>query len=209
MERRKFVLSVGTLAAGGSFALGTGAFSSVEAERDVSVTVAADASAYLGIQAVDGPNGEYVDTSDGDTLAINLTDSNDNVSGGGEGINTNAVTAIDDVFEIRNQGTREIDAAVTPLAFGDLEGTIFPPDVDGALAVLLVPQNPDEIDVDIEWGVVWPGIPVPEDVTFTAIRNLGTGDAIRFGLLAMAVPETAVGTVDVSDEFVITGESTQ
>lgn len=50
MDRRKFVLSVGALAGGGSLALGTGAFSSVEAERDVGVTVADDASAYLGIQ---------------------------------------------------------------------------------------------------------------------------------------------------------------
>ncbi len=47
MDRRKFVLSVGALAGGGSLALGTGAFSSVEAERDVGVTVADDASAYL------------------------------------------------------------------------------------------------------------------------------------------------------------------
>lgn len=207
MDRRKFVTSVGALAGAGGLALSTGAFSNVEAERDVGVAVTEDASAYLGIQPADGPNGEYADTTGNDALAINLTGSNDGVSGGGAGINTNAVTTVANVFEIQNRGTQDVDAAVTPLAFGDLEAQLFPPDLEGALAVLLVPQNPDRIDVDVEWGVVLPGLQIPVDVSVIAIKNLSPGDQLRFGLLAMAIPESAVGTVDVSDEFVITAEA--
>lgn len=201
MDRRKFVLSVGALAGGGSLALGTGAFSSVEAERDVGVTVADDASAYLGIQPGDGPNGDYADTTDNDALAVNLTDSNDNLVG--EGINTNAVTTIGDVFQIRNQGTQDIDAAVTPLAFGDIDGQLFPPNIDGALGVLLVPQNADRIGVEIEFGLTFPYI----DTSLIGIRGLSPGDSLRFGMVAVAIPSSAVGTVDVDDEFVVTGDA--
>lgn len=201
--------SLGVLAAGGAGAAGTGAFSNVEAERDVTITVAEDSSGYLGIQPGDGPNGNYVDTTGNDALAVNLTGDNDNIGSGvagGLGINANALTSISDVFKIRNQGTQDIDVAVTPLAYGDVDGTVFPPDVDGALAVLLIPQNPDEIDVEIEWGVVWPGIPVPEDVEFTGIRGLSPGDEFRFNLLGIAIPDSAVGSVSISDEVMITAE---
>lgn len=201
--------SVGVLAGGTGAAIGTGAFSSVEAERDVAVTVAEDANAYLGIEPMDGPNGNYVDTTSSDALAVNLTGSNDNVDdgiAGGTGLNTNAVTAIGDVFQIQNQGTQDVELAVTPLAFGDVDGTVFPPAVDGALAVLLIPQNPDNIDVDIEWGTVWPGVPVPEDVSFIGIKDLSPGDALQFSLLGMAVPDSAVGSVSISDELMITAK---
>lgn len=197
MERRKFVLSVGTLAAGGSLALGTGAFSSVEAERDVSVTVAEDASAYLGIQPGDGPNGNYVDTDDNDTLAINLTGDNDNIGdgvAGGEGINANAATGISDIFKIRNQGTQDIELEVAPLAFGEVD--LF--DFDGVLGVLLVPQIGDlEMGFDLSWEPA---------VNLISISELSPGDEIDFSLLAFAVPEDAVDSVAVGDEIEITAE---
>ncbi len=155
--------------------------------------------------AGDGPNGDYVDTTDNDALAVNLTGSNDNLVG--EGINTNAVTTIADVFQIRNQGTQEIDGAVSPLAFGDIDADLFPPNLDGALAVLLVPQNADRLGVEIDWGVIWPGIPYPEDISLIGIRGLSPGDSLRFGLVAVALPSSAVGSVEVNDEFVVTGDA--
>lgn len=199
MDRRKFVLSVGALAGGGSLALGTGAFSSVEAERDVGVTVADDASAYLGIQPGDGPNGNYVDTNDDDTLAINLTGDNDNIGdglAGGEGLNTNAVTGISDLFEVQNQGTQPIDLEVSPLAFGDLDLDWF--GVDGILGVLLVPQiGQVELDLNFDWTI---------PANMISISELAPGEAITFGLAAFAVPESAVDTVAVSDMIEITAE---
>lgn len=197
MQRRKFALSVGTLVAGGSLALGTGAFSSVEAERDVAVTVADDASAYLGIQPGDGPNGNYVDTTASDALAINLTGDNDNIGdglAGGEGLNANAVTGIDDLFTIQNQGTQEIDLEVTPLAFGDVDWLEF----DGVLGVLLAPQA-GEIDIEVEWGI-------PPSVNVISLSTLSPGDEIDFGLVAFALPESAVDAVIVDDEIEITAE---
>lgn len=192
MQRRKFVISAGALAAGGSLALGTGAFSSVEAERDVTVTVSEDASAYLGIQPGDGPNGDYADTTDSDALAINLTGDNDAVDG--EGINANAVTGISDLFTIRNQGTQEIELRVAPLAFGDVDWQDF----DGVLGVLLVPQIGDrELGFDLDWTL---------PVNMISISELEPGEQIDFSLLAFALPDTAVDSVEVSDEIEITAE---
>lgn len=198
MERRKFVLSVGTLAAGGSLALGTGAFSSVEAERDVGVTVADDASAYLGIQPGDGPNGNYVDTTGSDALAISLTGENDNIGdglAGGKGLNANAVTGIDEIFQIQNQGTQDIELQVTPLAFGDVNWQGF----DGVLGVLLVPQA-GGIGIDVEWP--------PSESNFISVSTLSPGDEIDFGLAAFALPESAVDSVIVDDQIEITAEET-
>ncbi|MFC4247264.1 hypothetical protein ACFOZ7_09685 [Natribaculum luteum] len=198
MERRKFVLSVGALAAGGSLTLGTGAFSSVEAERDVAVNVADDASAYLGIQPGDGPNGNYVDTTASNALAINLTGDNDNIGdglAGGEGLNANAITGIADIFQVQNQGTQEIELQVTPLAFGDVSWQNF----DGVLGVLLVPHA-GSIDVEIEWGI-------PPSVNFISISTLSPGDEIEFSLVAFALPESAVDSVAVDDEIELTAEA--
>jgi hypothetical protein len=72
--------------------------------------LAEDASAYLGIQPTDQSNGNYVDTTSNDALAINFTDSNNNIGdgiAGGEGNqyncgNGDCVTEIADVFEICN-----------------------------------------------------------------------------------------------------------
>lgn len=197
MDRRKFVLSVGTLAAG-SLGLGTGAFSSVEAERDVAVTVAEDANAYLGIQPGDGPNGNYADTTDAGELAINLTGDNDNIDdglAGGQGINVNAVTGISDIFKIQNQGTQDIELEVAPLAFGDVNIFAF----DGVLGVLLVPQiGGMEFAYDESWD---------PSTNLISISELSPGDKIDFSLLAFAVPEDAVDSVAISDEIEITAEA--
>ncbi|WP_256297248.1 DUF1102 domain-containing protein [Haloarchaeobius salinus] len=113
MERRKFIAGVGSLAAGGAAALGTGAFTSVSATRDIDVEVADDASAYLRLEGTGGANSEYVtDDGDGGTLAINL-DSSNATSAGGDGVNPDAVTQIDDLFVIENQGTQEVDVSLS------------------------------------------------------------------------------------------------
>ncbi len=198
MERRKFVLSVGALAAGGSLTLGTGAFSSVEAERDVAVNVADDASAYLGIQPGDGPNGNYVDTTASDALAINLTGDNDNIGdglAGGEGLNANAITGIADIFQVQNQGTQEIELEIAPLAFSDVDMSDF----DGILGVLLVPQiGQIDLGYDLSWEPA---------VNLISISTLSPGDEIEFSLVAFALPESAVDSVAIDDEIELTAEA--
>lgn len=129
MQRRKFVIGMGALTSGAAAAVGSGAFSSVTATRDVDVSVADDASAYLRLEATDGANADYVtDDGNGGTLSIDLSPSNDGVTGGGEGINPDAVTRIDDLFAVENQGTQTVDVALSKS--GDHAGLVgfFPDD---------------------------------------------------------------------------------
>jgi hypothetical protein len=108
MQRRKFLVGLGSLAAGGAAAVGTGAFNSVEADRRFAVEIAGDNYAYLGLSGTGTSNDEYLtQTGSGNTLAIALTDSNV-TTGGGDGINDEAETIINPLFEVTNQGTQEI-----------------------------------------------------------------------------------------------------
>lgn len=102
---------MGALASGAAATLGTGAFSSVTATRDVDVEVADDASAYLRLEGAGGANSEYV-TDDGNdgTLTIDL---NSDDATKGDGVNPDAVTEIDNLFVVENQGTQEVDVSIT------------------------------------------------------------------------------------------------
>ncbi|RLM49674.1 DUF1102 domain-containing protein [Halorubrum sp. Atlit-28R] len=120
MNRRKFIAALGAAATGTSAAVGTGAFTSVSADRGVSVSVADDSDALLAFETANsGPNSQYTETTGG-TLSIDISGSNDNIAGGGEGINQNATTIIRDMFDIRNQGTQPVFAYVedSPDNFG-------------------------------------------------------------------------------------------
>ncbi|WP_082238260.1 DUF1102 domain-containing protein [Halorubrum tebenquichense] len=124
MERRKFVVGLGALASGSAAAVGTGAFTSVTATRDIDVEVADDASAYLRLEGTGGANSDYVtDDGNGGTLAISLASGNSSeVSGGGDGVNPDAVTQIDDLFTIENQGTQEVNVSISKT--GDNSGLV-------------------------------------------------------------------------------------
>ncbi|MCU4719003.1 hypothetical protein [Halapricum hydrolyticum] len=111
-KRRKFLLGMGSLAAGGAAAIGSGAFSSVRAERSVSVSTATDADAMLAFDTADAENADYVQIDDG-VVNIALTDSN-GYEEDATGVNPDAITRIFDLFEIRNQGTQAVKVYVEP-----------------------------------------------------------------------------------------------
>jgi len=96
-------MGVGSLAAGGAAAMGTGAFASVEATRTVGVNVAGDSNAYLGLEPT-SPYAEY----NGKQLVLNFSDNNN----GGKGINADSVTTFDGVFRMTNNGPNELDITI-------------------------------------------------------------------------------------------------
>ena len=107
MERRKFVVGLGALATGTAAATGTGAFSQATAERDATVSVATgDDSGYIGIDALSGPNGVFVDQSgsSGGGLGIDISDT----TAGGDGVNEDGEFLFDNLFEISNLGTQPV-----------------------------------------------------------------------------------------------------
>lgn len=109
MDRRKFLIGAGSLAAGGAAAVGTGAFTSVTADRGVSVEVAGDSSAFLAIQNAGGDNSsDYVDTS-GSEVSFDFSETDNS----GSGLNTGATTKINDLVNVVNQGTQDLDFYLT------------------------------------------------------------------------------------------------
>ena len=111
MNRRQLLYGLGGLTGASSLTLGTGAFTSVEASRSVSVAVADDADAFLRLAPCDGPNGDYV-TTGGGTVALDVSASNDALLGAG--VNADALTVVDDVLEVENQGTQPVGVWLDP-----------------------------------------------------------------------------------------------
>lgn len=93
LNRRNVLLGLGTIVAGGGGALATGAFSSVEADRTVSVETAGDDSAFLQLSG----DGDYVTDDNGDTLTLDLGQAT-----AGDGFNENAVTTVEGVVTVTN-----------------------------------------------------------------------------------------------------------
>ena len=105
MKRRNLILGLGSISLAGASVFGSGAFSSVQADRDVTVNVAGDGAALLALEPAEGPNGDYASIEDG-TLALNFDGSADGVDG--QGFNAEATTRVDEVFTITNQGTQKV-----------------------------------------------------------------------------------------------------
>ena len=95
MNRRNVLIGLGTVAAGGGAVLGTGAFSTVEASRTVTVDTAGDSAAFLGVSV----NGDYA--TDGepgeDAVQIDLGDSDSS-----DGFNDDAITTVNDILTLTN-----------------------------------------------------------------------------------------------------------
>ncbi|MFB6122038.1 MAG: hypothetical protein ABEJ78_01085 [Haloferacaceae archaeon] len=119
MQRRKFIAGMGSLAAGGAAAMGTGAFTSVSANRSVSVQMADDADAFLAIRPEDSENAnEYAEVSSNGTVMLDFgkDDINEDTGISGEaasGLNKNATSIFDNLLTIQNQGTQGVYVGYT------------------------------------------------------------------------------------------------
>ncbi|QCS41133.1 hypothetical protein [Natrinema versiforme] len=107
MNRRNVLVGLGTIVAGGGAALGTGAFSSVEANRTVSVTTSGDANALVAFNItsslLEGSEG-----SDDEMIQFDLED-----------LNIGAITRFDGGFEITNNRETQSDTITLSIDDGD------------------------------------------------------------------------------------------
>jgi len=117
MERRKFVVGLGALASGSAAAMGTGAFTSVEADRSISIETAGDANAFLSFEKATDSDGnvtpnaqEYVELTGDNTVSFDFT--NSDATNGTSGINKNAKSTFDNLIDIQNNGSQEIELSV-------------------------------------------------------------------------------------------------
>jgi hypothetical protein len=100
MQRRKFVIGLGSLAAGASAVVGTGAITETSMERGVRGRVAADGpnSAYVAINPL--LNGEHLEFNQS-TGEMRLFFGD--LGSGGAGLNPDSNNRFDAIFEVENQ----------------------------------------------------------------------------------------------------------
>jgi len=112
MRRRRFLAGVGTLVGAGSAALGTGAFTSVEAERSVSIAVAKDYRAFLRMDPIgdEGIDGENTGRSmvNGRQIAFEIPGDEDGENPDADGVGLDSVYEFHDLVRVSNQGTQPV-----------------------------------------------------------------------------------------------------
>jgi hypothetical protein len=92
----------------------SGAFTTVQAERTVTVDTAGDANALLAMEGNStSNNGDYVNNNNGEVV-IDFSQSNiDGVSSENpEGVNINATTNVSHMLNITNQGSQTVDVYI-------------------------------------------------------------------------------------------------
>ena len=177
-NRRNVLIGLGGLVAAGGAALGTGAFTTVTAERSVTVNTAGDANALLAFSAAnDNPYVEVTgDDDDGEgVIEINLDGFEDsNSDANSTGLNQNAVTTFDELVTITNNGTRAVDSLSFEIDASDSAN-------DGVLSIVYngsnIADTDDSGDVisDASSGDVY----TSGDVLSS---NISVGSTVDFGL---------------------------
>jgi len=133
MERRKFVIGLGALAAGSSAAVGTGAFTAAELSgRDVGVTVSDDSDGLVALRA---GSTEFVEQEGGE-LGID-------VSNGDAGVNPNSKYQIGQIpSKLADQPAL---GGTTPLSEGDNMH-----EDDHAFKIVNQSPSTQDIEVDVD-----------------------------------------------------------
>ena len=156
MQRRNFLIGAAGTAVGGSALVGSGAFDSVEADRNVDVQVTGDASSFLQITGDDEFVGD--DSEDGE-LTIDLG------SPGDEAFNPDAVTEVSGVVTIANEGTQD----EVEIGFGEDQDQSVELDLEGGnddaeVTLEFADYDGDEGELDV-------GQTVNLDVTVDTTEN--------------------------------------
>lgn len=168
MRRRNFIVGLGATAAGGTAVLGSGAFSSVEAERTVTAETADDDEAYLQFDPTPykGRASLTLDDHDDSEVLIFRIPGADEDDVLRDGVGLDSQYFFGKLVDVRNAGTQEIEVTTE---FDDQKGSIA--DVD-----LFVDEDGSRLRNN----------PVTLDV----------GDETRLGLF-LKTDETELGKFDV------------
>jgi len=182
MNRRNVLVGLGAIVASGGAALGTGAFSSVEANRDVTIETSADDGALLEIRGhpnYGGTASDYVTNGTAgsgttNTTAISIGE------GASSGVNENALTEFAGLLEVVNQGTQTAEFYVkddgsstlanSPLDFQDSSGnSLVGSSVDTSNTVNLTPNGGGAaVSVVVDLQGANSVDEIPNSVTFAA-----------------------------------------
>ena len=122
MEQKDLFFGLG-VASGGAAVVGSGAFSSMQAECGVSVEVVADDAAYLELEPAEGSDGKYTSTSVNESHERQVSGECEPLMGGC--IGPNSRRDLENVSQLTNQSTEQVwirigfDPEHVSLSFGE------------------------------------------------------------------------------------------
>ena len=172
MNRRNVLIGLGTVAAGGGAAIGTGAFSQVEAERNVGLTPAGDGSANVEISVDEASNAITTASGSSNTIGID-----------GANLNYDAITNVNQVLTITVSSDADSDYSIDLL--DDLGGSTVSNDSEArgsdAEDIQFVANDGASsgtvtYDDDGSFSAVSPGEFVVYDVTFNLLGDTASGE---------------------------------
>ena len=108
-HRRSLVFLLLVVAGVVGATVATGAYTTITAERTVSVTVTGDDSALLQMAPHTGPNGLYAQQTASGEIEIRL----DGALGLSNGMNLDSTTTLNNVFNVTNQGSQPVGVWIT------------------------------------------------------------------------------------------------
>jgi hypothetical protein len=169
MQRRKFVVGLGSLAAGSATALGTGALTDTAMERGVRGRVAGDQNGFVQISPIGSYNGNHI--SFDSTTGEMYLDFGNIGSGTGKGLNADSLNRFDKVFNVsvpNHSGNAVHDYAVWVDSPSDRlnfyvdsqQANYIESLQDGKDHAVLDPVNKDTSSGSGEWNPVPVGIEV-------------------------------------------------
>lgn len=167
VTRRNVLVGLGGLVAGSGALFATGAFTTVQAQRTVTIETAGDAGAFLALEAA-RPNDEYVGTTSDGRIQIFL----DGTDAAAQGINRGARSRFENLVNVTNQGTEDVDSLT--FQFDVTGADQNDADVEAALKItsgdttIAADGSQNLVDESVEGGV-------GDDV-------LGPGEFVPFGI---------------------------
>jgi len=167
MNRRNALLGLGAIATGGGALFGSGAFSTVEAERNVSISAAGDGSANVNL-SVDSSSSAISATS-GDTISID-----------GSNLNLEGTTRVNQVLTIGIDSAASSDYAITIL--GSIGGSNVAKDTPNT------GSSADDIQLISNASASSAGVTDDTDGSFSAVSP---GETVVFDLYFNLRDDTA------------------
>ncbi|WP_336021590.1 hypothetical protein [Halobellus salinisoli] len=216
MKRRNLLAGFGTLIAGTGAALGTGAFSTVSAERSFTVSTTDDSGADLQLEMGGGAVADSVVSNNSTTGAEGEEIEFDF----GDNVNNEALTAFDGILRITNNSDDD-DVEVTELTFRpeDDGGNLVDSDDDDTVEVLSVyvtghgsdlvnGDGEDPLDSDFDDDTD-NNVLTADDDDFGADGDgdtLGNGDSVEVGFLFDTTGDSNIGDIE---NIVIVAETSE
>lgn len=187
MNRRNFVIGLGALSAGGAATVGSGAFSTADVNRDVTIETAGDDDALLALRPEDD---EFAELDADGNLALSFDENSED----GEGVSPDSTYFFPDVFSVENQGTQEVDDVQQVFEGGDdVAFVIGRSDPDPDLPPFPSSSPPPE------------DLPGPIELRISVTSGLEPGESETFGVFISVGEDADFG----DEEQAITIEAVQ